>query len=80
MDSGLFWNACHLDKGSLFLVASWDTAQLNNKQVDGLAEGLADLLRRLTGPGTWDRTVKSIVDEHMDLSDSLGFYGEIDNS
>ena len=80
MDSGLFWNVCHLDKGSLLLVASWDTAQLNNKQVDGLAEGLADLLRRLTGPGSWDRTVESIVDEHMDLSDLLGFYGEIDNS
>ncbi|KAJ2892510.1 hypothetical protein MKZ38_009694 [Zalerion maritima] len=75
--SGLLWNACHLDKSNLFLVASWDTAQMNDRQVNSLAEGLADILRRLCNLENLDASVTDLLDQHLSHVEEFGLHSDL---
>ncbi|OAA70680.1 AMP-binding enzyme family protein [Cordyceps fumosorosea ARSEF 2679] len=59
-DCGLFWNAFMVDKENLYFIASWDTSQLNGDEVDRYCDRLAEILRALANPDTWDRPLKEV--------------------
>ncbi|KAI0477121.1 hypothetical protein GGR56DRAFT_665271 [Xylariaceae sp. FL0804] len=59
-DCGLFWNCCMLDKANMMVVASWDTAQMNDAEMDGHCDALADAVRRLADPANLDRRLAEV--------------------
>ncbi|KAH7311552.1 hypothetical protein B0I35DRAFT_357824 [Stachybotrys elegans] len=56
-DCGIFWNAYMLDSASLHFVASWDTAQMNDVEVDGHCDKLAEAMRRLCERDNWNKPI-----------------------
>jgi hypothetical protein len=58
--SGLFWNAFMIDSDNLFLVASWDTAQMNAQQMEQYCDTMTDVMRELANEENWHRTVGDI--------------------
>lgn len=58
--SGLFWNAFMVDHDNLYFVASWDTAQMNDAEVDACCELLADVMRKLGDEGNWEKSVGDV--------------------
>lgn len=66
-DSGLFWNACMLGNSNMYLVATWDTAQMNNIEIHELFDRVADFLRRLCDEASWERSVHDILHEHLEI-------------
>lgn len=48
MHSGVFWNAFMINKQTMQVLLSWDTAQLNEHEADGHCEFFASILRRLS--------------------------------
>jgi len=58
--SGVFWNAFMADKTSLFLIATWDTAQMSNVEIEGHCDALGNVLRKLTSESNWDKTVEEV--------------------
>ncbi|VUC37003.1 unnamed protein product [Clonostachys rosea] len=51
--SRLDWGDCE----SLYFVASWDTAQMNDIEVEDFCECMADTMRKMARPDNWNRTV-----------------------
>lgn len=60
MSSGLFWNAFMIDRDNLYFVASWDTTQMNDVEVEGHCDRMADVMRRLGEERNWDRTIGDV--------------------
>jgi len=58
--SGLYWNCCMVDRTNLFVIASWDTAQMSNREVEGYCDGYADVLRRMADLENWDKTLGDV--------------------
>ena len=48
------------DKTSLFLIATWDTAQMSNVEIEGHCDALGNVLRKLTSESNWDKTVEEV--------------------
>ncbi|KAH6894497.1 hypothetical protein B0T10DRAFT_436085 [Thelonectria olida] len=59
-DCGLFWNAFMIDSVNMYFIASWDTAQMNDQEVDGHCDSLADVLRKLADQNNWDKKVGEV--------------------
>ncbi|KAI1341227.1 acetyl-CoA synthetase-like protein [Xylariaceae sp. FL0016] len=59
-DCGIFWNCCMLDKSSMMIVASWDTAQMNDVEVEGYCDTLADIMRRLADVNNFDKSLRDV--------------------
>ncbi|KAH7175395.1 hypothetical protein EDB81DRAFT_895928 [Dactylonectria macrodidyma] len=59
-DCGLFWNAFMIDSVNLYFIASWDTAQMNDREVDGCCDSLADVMRKLAEEGNWEKKVGDV--------------------
>lgn len=53
--SGLYWNCCTLDQDTMFLIASWDTAQMNDEEVQQCCDEYAHALRAMAKCEDWDR-------------------------
>lgn len=49
-----------VDSTNLYFIASWDTAQLNDREVDAHCDSLADVMRKLADKGNWNRSIGSI--------------------
>lgn len=49
-----------IDNSNMFIVASWDTAQLNETEVESYCDGVADVLRKLSNMENWDKTVREV--------------------
>lgn len=60
LDSGFFWNAFMIDSINLYFIASWDTAQMNDKEVEGHCDALSDVMRKLCDEGNWDKTLSDV--------------------
>jgi hypothetical protein len=58
--SGLFWNVFMVDAESLYFIASWDTAQMNDIQVNECCDLLAEVMRKLGSEENWLRSVGSV--------------------
>lgn len=58
--SGLFWNAFMIDSVNMYFIASWDTAQMNDTEVDAHCDSLADVMRKLTDKNNWDKKVGDV--------------------
>lgn len=56
MKSGLFWNAFMIDRDNLYFVASWDTAQMNDVELERHCDRMSDVMRKLGDERNWDRT------------------------
>ena len=50
-----------LDKENLFFVASWDTAHLNDVDVESLCDDLASILRQISDLDSWHRAVEELL-------------------
>ncbi|KAF4338496.1 long-chain-fatty-acid ligase [Fusarium beomiforme] len=59
-DCGFFWNAFMIDSIYLYFIASWDTAQMNDKEVDGYCDALSDVMRKLCDESNWDKKVSVV--------------------
>lgn len=51
----------------MYLVATWDTAQMNNIEIHELFDRVADFLRRLCDEASWERSVHDILHEHLEI-------------
>ncbi|CAM1502445.1 Fc.00g044290.m01.CDS01 [Cosmosporella sp. VM-42] len=59
-DGGVFWNAFSIDKDNIYFIASWDTAQMNDVEIDGHCDSLAEVIRKLADEENWERTVGQV--------------------
>lgn len=59
-DSGFFWNAFMIDSVNLYFIASWDTAQMNDTEVDGHCDSLSDVMRKLADERNWEKNVGKV--------------------
>ncbi|KAK7397866.1 hypothetical protein QQX98_012770 [Neonectria punicea] len=59
-DCGLFWNAFMIDSVNLYFIASWDTAQMNDREVDAHCDSLAEVMRKLADEGNWEKKVGDV--------------------
>ncbi|KAF5012017.1 hypothetical protein FDECE_1901 [Fusarium decemcellulare] len=59
-DCGLFWNAFMVDSVNLYFIASWDTAQMNDVEVDGHCDSLSDVMRKLADEGNWEKKLSEV--------------------
>ncbi|KAI8682605.1 AMP-binding domain-containing protein [Fusarium sp. Ph1] len=59
-DCGFFWNAFMIDSVNLYFVASWDTAQMNDAEVDGYCDSLSDVMRKLADERNWENSVGEV--------------------
>ena len=51
-----------IDAVNLYFIASWDTAQMNDTEVDGHCDGLSDVLRKLGDENNWDKKLRDVFD------------------
>lgn len=58
--SGLFWNAFLIDPQNLYFIASWDTAQMNNDEVENSCDTLAEIMRRLSAESSCDKRLRDV--------------------
>lgn len=49
-----------VDAESLYFIASWDTAQMNDVEVNECCDLLAEVMRKLGNEENWHRSVKSV--------------------
>ena len=49
-----------VDRDNLYFVASWDTAQMNDAEVDACCDLLADIMRKLGDGGNWEKSVGDV--------------------
>uniref|UniRef100_A0A8H7NP77 AMP-dependent synthetase/ligase domain-containing protein n=1 Tax=Bionectria ochroleuca TaxID=29856 RepID=A0A8H7NP77_BIOOC len=56
-DCGFFWNMFMIDSQNLYFVASWDTAQMNDIEVEDFCECMADTMRKMAKPDNWNKTI-----------------------
>lgn len=49
-----------IDAVNLYFIASWDTAQMNDKEVDGHCTALADVLRKLGDESNLDKKLGDV--------------------
>ncbi|KAL9566873.1 hypothetical protein ACKAV7_008937 [Fusarium commune] len=59
-DCGFFWNAFMIDSINLYFIASWDTAQMNDKEVEGHCDALSDVMRKLCDERNWDKKLSDV--------------------
>ncbi|KAF7560834.1 hypothetical protein G7046_g3320 [Stylonectria norvegica] len=59
-DCGLFWNAFMIDSDNLYFIASWDTAQMNDVEVDAHCDRLSEVMRALAQEDNWDKAVGEV--------------------
>ncbi|KAK0388098.1 hypothetical protein NLU13_4342 [Sarocladium strictum] len=59
-DCGLFWNAFTIDPQTMYFIASWDTAQMNDLEVQGYCDMLADVMRKLAMEENWSRQIREV--------------------
>ena len=45
--SGVFWNAFMVDKNTMQVVLSWDTAQFNEQEAEGYLDEYIGIVRRM---------------------------------
>lgn len=53
-DCGWYWNCCTVDQDNLLVVASWDTAQMNDQEVQQCCDEYAHALRAVARWENWD--------------------------
>ena len=58
--SGLFWNAFMISEENLMFVASWDTAQMNDLEMEDCCDDLSNILRELDREENWDKTIGEV--------------------
>lgn len=51
------------DKENLYFIASWDTAQMNDVEVEQHCDNLAAIMRNLAKEDNWGKTVKELFSE-----------------
>jgi len=49
-----------IDSINLYFIASWDTAQMNDKEVEGHCDALSDVMRKLCDEGNWDKKLSDV--------------------
>lgn len=49
-----------IDRDNLYFVASWDTAQMNDVEVEVHCDRMADVMRKMGNRENWDRTVSDV--------------------
>lgn len=49
-----------LNEDNLFFVASWDTAQFNDTEINQCCDALSDVMRALGKVENWDKTVGEV--------------------
>lgn len=49
-----------VDPQNLYFIASWDTAQMNDREVQGSCDMLAEVMRRLATEANWDKKLKDV--------------------
>ncbi|KAF4450084.1 hypothetical protein F53441_6728 [Fusarium austroafricanum] len=59
-DCGFFWNAFMIDSVNLYFIASWDTAQMNDTEVNGHCDSLSDVMRKLEDERNWDKKLSDV--------------------
>ncbi|KAF4981453.1 hypothetical protein FZEAL_2741 [Fusarium zealandicum] len=59
-DCGFFWNAFMIDSVNLYFVASWDTAQMNEVEVDSHCDSLSNVMRVLADEGNWEKKMGEV--------------------
>ncbi|KAM6534759.1 hypothetical protein FALCPG4_004385 [Fusarium falciforme] len=59
-DCGFFWNAFMIDSVNLYFIASWDTAQMNDTEVDGHCDSLSDVMRKLADDRNWEKSIGEV--------------------
>ncbi|KAF5024213.1 hypothetical protein F66182_3727 [Fusarium sp. NRRL 66182] len=59
-DCGLFWNAFMIDSINLYFIASWDTAQMNDAEMDGHCDALSEVMRQLADEGNWEKKLSDV--------------------
>lgn len=60
VDSGFFWNAFMIDSINLYFIASWDTAQMNDKEVERHCDDLSDVMRKLCDECNWNKKLSDV--------------------
>lgn len=50
-----------IDADNLYFIASWDTAQMNDIEVGGYCDVLAEVMRKLAIEENWHRSVASVT-------------------
>ncbi|RSL45691.1 hypothetical protein CEP54_014169 [Fusarium duplospermum] len=59
-DCGFFWNAFMIDSVNLYFIASWDTAQMNDVEVDGHCDSLSGVMRKLADESNWEKSIGEV--------------------
>ena len=49
-----------IDPENMFFIASWDTAQMNDVEVEACCDLLADVMRKLGDGRNWAKTVGEV--------------------
>lgn len=50
-----------VDPRNMCFIASWDTAQMNDTEVQGHCDELANIMRSLGTAENWDKTVREVL-------------------
>lgn len=49
-----------VDPQNIYFIASWDTAQMNNEEMEGHCDMLAEIMRRLAMEEHWHKTIDEV--------------------
>lgn len=49
-----------IDRDNLYFVASWDTAQMNNVEVECHCDRMADVMRKLGDERNWQKRIGDV--------------------
>lgn len=49
-----------IDAVNLYFIASWDTAQMNDREVEGHCDSLAEVMRKLANEDNWEKKVGEV--------------------
>jgi len=50
-----------LDKSTMIIIATWDTAQMTDVEMDAHCDSLAHIMRRMANPDNWDLPVSQLL-------------------
>lgn len=50
-----------IDRDNLMFFASWDTTQMNDREVQKCCDEYADVLRRVADVSSWDKGLAEII-------------------
>lgn len=60
-DCGLYWNCCTVEQDNMFVIASWDTAQMNDEEVQQCCDEYAQALRAIARLENWERGLAQVT-------------------